>query len=122
MNKIYSLVYTFLGFTMVIWYCLIRWAWFVDHNIYWWAYEPINLATSFSSIVFLMTTTTLPNYFSKWLWSLGSFLALRNAYYTIVDIIDLSYNVAEQSIFIAIDVAMMVYCIMFLLKFKNKAL
>ena len=112
-------IYVLIGTWMLVWYGAIRWTWFADQTQYPWAYAPINLATAFTSIVFLFTTMVLTDLKSKWLLVVACFLAFRNFYYTVEDIIDLHYNFPQQSFFILVDVLMLVYCLMFIFKTKK---
>jgi hypothetical protein len=110
-----NLYHLFLGWALIVWYAAIRWTLFSDASKYPWAYSPINLTTAFLSIVFLFTTTTLPNLNAQWLSVLAYFLAFRNVYYSAEDFLDLHINVPQQLFFIGIDVAMVIYCFLYLL-------
>lgn len=100
---------------MLCWYGAVRWTIFADPTLWGWVYKPINIITALLSIVFILPTLIMP--FStkgKFFYFLGVFLAFRNMYYTIEDIIDFPLNPPLQAVFIALDVIMMVYCLMYI--------
>lgn len=109
-----------LSVVLLIWYSCLRWWWFTyagkkyperDYN---WYKAPINMATAFTSIVFLscvlfvfnQTTTAWFQIFK----SIAGFLFVRNIWYTIEDVYAYQkqeWNTQqEQFIFILFDVAM----------------
>lgn len=115
-NAVY--VYYVLGFLMFIWYGAIRWTMFQDETVYWWAYKPMNLATAFLSIYFICATLFIPKTtLSKYLLISAIFLAFRNFYYAVEDLIDLHINVPQQLFFIAVDLAMLAYSTLYLYLF-----
>jgi hypothetical protein len=113
-----TILYCLFGGLMFIWYGAIRWTMFQDETLYWWAYKPMNLATAFLSIYFICATLFIP--FStkcKYLFLSAIFLAFRNFYYALEDIIDLHINVPQQLFFIGVDLMMMVYSLLYLIIF-----
>lgn len=108
--------YKIVGYFMLCWYGAVRWTIFADSSVWDWAYKPINLITALSSIVFIIPTLLMPfSTKSKFIYFLGIFLAFRNMYYTIEDIIDFPSNPPLQAVFILLDVVMLVYCLMFIM-------
>lgn len=112
-------IYKQVGYWLFLWYGALRWTWFNDEKIFWWAYKPINLATAFLSIIFLTLVLTIPNYYNKFLCSIAIFLSFRNFYYTIEDIIDFGYNPIQQVFFIIVDIVMVIYCLMYIKKYRD---
>lgn len=115
-----NILFKFFGALMLIWYGALRWEIFADPVQYFWAYRPVNMATAFLSVVFIVPTLFAhAKTFSVKLLLLGVFLAFRNLYYTIVDIIDIPFNPGQQLVFIAIDLMMFTYCLMYIRFYKK---
>ena len=118
---------TILGFVLLAWYGAIRWWWFdtirmkfirgdIPIKDFWclWAYNPMNMITAFLSALFMVVTLFYPSEFPKsftiaMLW-LGAFLAFRNFYYVVFDIMDYKNDPSlKQAVFIGLDVIMIIY-------------
>ena len=109
-----------LTFVLLVWYSCLRWWWFsyaskkYPERDYSWANAPINMATAFTSIIFLSCTLfAFTQTATTWLQifrCIGGFLAIRNIWYTIEDAysyINQSWNTQkEQAIFVLLDVLM----------------
>lgn len=114
-----------LGSVLLIWYGCWRWNWYADAIKYAWAYKPINLATAFTSLVWIAFSLFYENKTMRktmwWYAAIYKLLILRNIFYTIEDIIDfiLSATTCEYAFFILMDVLMIVYIEIWLNKFKK---
>lgn len=119
---------------MLIWYSCLRWKLLgnclgktvtADHAtlfvLNWW-YAPINLLTALTSIYFLARTVRfLDKSYTNNMWILAFLLAIRNVWYTFEDIEDYrSSPSTKQLIFIFLDVAMLIECLIWFYLYYKK--
>lgn len=110
---------------MFVWYGGYRWAILGNESgkqlatevfkLNWW-FAPINMLTAFLSIIFIIPTLFNKS-LSQFLYYIAIFLLFRNLFYTIEDIIDYPSNHALQLFYIAIDLMMAIYTVMYLVKY-----
>ena len=120
-----SFIYNSFGILMFVWYGGYRWAILGNElgkqlatevfKLNWW-FAPINMLTSFLSIIFIIPTL-FNKRLSRFLYYIAIFLLFRNLFYTIEDIIDYPSNHALQLFYIAIDLMMAIYTAMYLVKY-----
>ncbi len=123
-------LFKFLGYGLFGWYALIRWSnqgttlgTFVtdEHGVtsfvLAWIFAPINLATAFLTIYFVSKIIAEFNKaFNPVMGLVAFFLFWRNFYYTLEDYAEYRLHpTPEQLLFIGIDVAMMVYVLIWVL-------
>lgn len=119
-----------LGFGLFIWYALTRWSnqgttlgtfvtdeFGITSFVLTWIFAPINLATAFLTIYFVSKIIAEFNKaFNPTMGLIAFFLFWRNFYYTLEDYAEYRIHPsAEQLLFIGIDIAMMVYIIVWAL-------
>jgi hypothetical protein len=125
-------LYKFLGFALFAWYALTRWSnqgntlgYFVtdEHGItsfvLAWIFAPINLATAFLTIYFVSKILVeFDKAFNPIMGLAAFFLFWRNFYYTLEDYSEYRLHPSsEQLLFIGIDIAMMVYVVIWAIFF-----
>jgi hypothetical protein len=121
-----SELYKFLGLCLFAWYACIRWTnqgntlgTFVtdEHGIksfvLSWIFAPINLATAFITTWFIAKVIVEFNKsFNPYMGLIAFFLFCRNVYYALEDYRDYLINpTTEQLFFIGLDLAMVLYVI-----------
>lgn len=122
-----GIVYNLLGISMLIWYSCLRWTMFKDPVKYAWAYAHINIFTGYMSFLFIIPTLCFPLFtgdsykiYTHFILFLGIFLFIRNTYYTYEDIMDyisLIDDRKQQLFFIVIDLCMVVYTLLWYIKY-----
>lgn len=119
-------LFRFAGFGLFAWYALIRWSsqgttlgTFVtnEHGVtsftLAWIFAPINLVTAFLTVYFVSKIIVeFDKAFNPAMGLIAFFLFWRNVYYALEDYSSYIINPSEeQLLFIAIDIAMMVYAV-----------
>lgn len=136
---IISTYYTF-GLIMLVWYVAgYRWTmqgnqlgkWISETDatgqisnsfvLNWW-FAPINMLTAFLSAYFVLRALFFTGMsFTQNMMYLAAFLFIRNGYYAVEDFIDyLNYPSRKQFNFIAIDLIMAIFVLLWVVRFHLK--
>lgn len=118
-----NIIYNISGLLMFVWYLGVRWNALKQYE---WMYQPINLVTAFTSIIFLVPTLFLElKTLIEWkniFYCFAIFLLYRNIYYAIEDIIDIPSNPKKQIFYVAIDLCMAIFAFCWLIKYYRTLL